>query len=168
MRATVLLEWEPMLDPPGGKTKNKELAYVEHVWPSLTLSEARTLADGSATPSPRAKILIVDDERTIVETLRYNLERVGHMVCAAYDGRQAIAVASRERPNIIVLDVMLPIIDGFSVCAAIRSLMNVPIILLTAKATESDKITGFQVGAADYITKPFVLKDLMDRVLGYV
>lgn len=157
-----------MLDPPTGNTKDKELAYVEHVWPSLSLSEAHTLADDIAYPSPRAKILIVDDERPIVETLRYNLERVGHTVCAAYDGRQAISVAARERPDVIVLDVMLPIIDGFSACAAIRSLMNVPIILLTAKSTEGDKIAGFQVGAADYVTKPFVLKDLMDRVLGYI
>jgi len=157
-----------MLDPPADNAKKKELAYVEQVWPSLSLGEAHSLADDFACPSPKTKILIVDDERSIVETIQYNLERVGHSVCAAYDGRQAIAVAARERPNVIILDVMLPVMDGFSACAAIRSLMDVPIILLTAKGAESDKIAGFHVGASDYITKPFVLKDLMDRVLGYL
>ncbi len=156
-----------MLDPPADNA-NKELAYVEQVWPSLSLTEAHSLADDVASASPKAKILIVDDERSIVETLQYNLERVGHSVCAAYDGRQAVAVAALERPNVIILDVMLPVMDGFSACAAIRSLMDVPILLLTAKGTESDKIAGFRVGASDYITKPFVLKDLMDRVLGYL
>jgi DNA-binding response OmpR family regulator len=159
---------EPEVHPCQRLARQKELAYVEQIWPSLSLWEARTLADAVNPPAQKAKILIVDDERPIVETLRYNLERIGHWVCAAYDGREAIAVAKRERPDVIVLDVMLPIIDGFSACGLIRSLMDVPIILLTAKGTERDKITGFQVGAADYVTKPFVLKELMERVLGYL
>ncbi len=147
----------------------EELVYVEQVWPALSLGEAHTLADDIAIEAPqRRKVLVVDDERPLVETLRYNLERVGHVVCAAYDGREAIAVAQRERPDVILLDIMLPVLDGFSACAAIRSIMDVPIIMLTAKGTENDKIAGFKIGATDYICKPFALNDLMDRIQAWL
>ncbi len=114
--------------------------------------------------STRSKVLVVEDEPVLLETLEYNLARQGHEVLTASDGLQALAVARAERPDVIVLDIMLPSIDGVEVCRILRREMNVPILMLTARAEEVDKIVGLEVGADDYMTKPFSMRELMTRV----
>jgi len=110
------------------------------------------------------KILIVEDEPTLLETLEYNLTRQGYEVHTAADGLTALEVARRERPDVIVLDVMLPGIDGFEVCRILRREMSVPILMLTARVDEVDKVVGLEVGADDYLTKPFSMRELLARV----
>ena len=110
------------------------------------------------------KVLIVEDEAVLRETLQYNLVRQGYQVYTAPDGRSALQVARKERPDLILLDVMLPGLDGLEVCRILRQEMNVPILMLTAKADEIDKIVGLEVGADDYITKPFSMRELLARV----
>ncbi len=110
------------------------------------------------------KVLIVEDEPTLLETLEYNLTRQGYQVSTAADGLTALEVARRERPDLIVLDLMLPGIDGYEVCRILRREMSVPILMLTARADEVDKIVGLEVGADDYLTKPFSMRELMARV----
>jgi DNA-binding response OmpR family regulator len=111
-----------------------------------------------------AKILVVDDETTLVETIRYNLRRDGHNVVTAADGAEALAVARRERPDLVVLDLMLPKLDGYEVCRILRRESTVPVLMLTAKDDEVDKIVGLELGADDYMTKPFNMRELMARV----
>jgi DNA-binding response OmpR family regulator len=110
------------------------------------------------------KVLIVEDEPTLLETLEYNLARQGYQIYSAVDGLTALEVARQERPDVIVLDVMLPGIDGFEVCRILRREMNIPILMLTARADEVDKIVGLEVGADDYLTKPFSMRELLARV----
>ena len=110
------------------------------------------------------KILIVEDEPTLLATLRYNLEREGYAVATAADGEAALTVARSERPQLIVLDVMLPKLDGFEVCRILRRETAVPIIMLTAKTDEVDKVVGLELGADDYVTKPFSMRELLARV----
>ena len=110
------------------------------------------------------KVLVVEDEPTLVETLEYNLTRQGYDVCTAADGLAALEVARRERPDLIVLDIMLPGLDGFEVCRILRREMNVPILMLTAWTDEVDKVVGLEVGADDYLTKPFSMRELLARV----
>lgn len=110
------------------------------------------------------KILVVDDEKPIADILQYNLEEEGFRVLVAYDGEQALRLAFEEHPNLILLDIMLPHIDGFSLCKQIRDKLDVPIIMLTAKETEVDKVLGLELGADDYITKPFSIRELLARV----
>jgi DNA-binding response OmpR family regulator len=110
------------------------------------------------------KILVVDDETAILSTLRYNLERSGYAVCTATDGRSAIAVARREEPDLIVMDIMLPVLDGVEACKEIRKTSSVPIIMLTAKDQEIDKVLALELGADDYVTKPFALYEFLARV----
>ena len=110
------------------------------------------------------KILIVDDEKPIADILKYNLEEEGFQVLVAYDGEQALRLAFQEQPDIILLDIMLPLIDGFSVCKKIRQKMNVPIIMLTAKETEVYKVLWLELGADDYVTKPFSVRELIARI----
>ena len=109
-------------------------------------------------------ILVVDDEKPIVEILKMNLIKSGYRVIEAYDGIEAVNKALSEEPDLILLDVMLPGQDGFSVCKKIRATSSVPIIMLTARDEEVDKILGLELGADDYITKPFSLRELMARV----
>ena len=110
-------------------------------------------------------ILIVDDEQPIVEILMYNLEREGYNTLQAYDGLEGLNLALEKKPDLILLDIMLPKMDGLTVCKRIRhSLPNVPILMLTAKAEEIDKILGLELGADDYITKPFSVRELMARI----
>ena len=110
------------------------------------------------------KVLIVDDEKAIVDILNHNLIREGYDTAQAYDGEQAIQFAETEKPDLILLDVMLPKKDGFSVCKEIRQKSNVPIIMVTAKEDVVDKIIGLELGADDYITKPFSVREVMARV----
>jgi len=110
------------------------------------------------------KVLIVEDELTLLETLEYNLTRQGYGVCTAMDGPAALEVARRERPDVIVLDIMLPGLDGFEVCRILRQEMSVPILMLTARAGEVDKVVGLEIGADDYLTKPFSMRELLARV----
>jgi two-component system OmpR family response regulator len=110
------------------------------------------------------KILVVEDDANLLETLKYNLRKEGYNVAAASDGEQAIASARREKPDLIVLDIMLPKMNGFEVCRILRSEMTAPILMLTARAEETDKIVGLEIGADDYMTKPFSLRELLARV----
>lgn len=110
------------------------------------------------------KILVVDDEKPIVDILRYNLSKEGYSVLEAYDGEQAIKIAFKENPDLILLDIMLPKQDGFSVCKKLREKLVCPIIMLTARGEEVDKVLGLELGADDYITKPFSMRELMARV----
>jgi len=109
-------------------------------------------------------ILIVDDEKPIVDILVYNLEKEGYKTLEANDGLAAIDIALEKRPDLILLDIMLPKMDGLSVCKRIRHSMNVPILMLTAKDEEIDKILGLELGADDYVTKPFSVRELMARI----
>jgi DNA-binding response OmpR family regulator len=110
------------------------------------------------------RILVVDDEPTLVATLRYNLEREGYQVITASDGDVGLTLARSDRPDLIILDLMLPAIDGFEVCRLLRREMTVPILMLTAKADEVDKVVGLELGADDYVTKPFSMRELLARV----
>ncbi len=110
------------------------------------------------------KILIVEDDHNLLDTLKYNLRKEGYEVVIAVDGAEALDVARREKPNLIILDLMLPKISGFEVCRILRKEMIVPILMLTAKADETDKIVGLEIGADDYMTKPFSLRELLARV----
>lgn len=110
------------------------------------------------------RILIVDDERPIVDILKFNLEKEGFATTVAYDGEQAINVALSVKPDLILLDLMLPKIDGFNVCKEIRKHLTCPIIMLTAKEEVVDKIIGLELGADDYMTKPFSIREVIARV----
>jgi DNA-binding response OmpR family regulator len=111
-----------------------------------------------------ATILLVDDEPTLVATLDYNLRRDGHEVIIARDGQAALDHAARSQLDLVVLDVMLPKVDGFEVCRAIRKTSTVPILMLTARDSEVDKVVGLEIGADDYMTKPFSMRELLARV----
>jgi two-component system, OmpR family, alkaline phosphatase synthesis response regulator PhoP len=113
------------------------------------------------------KILVIDDEKDIVELIVYNLEKEGFSVLKAYDGEEALRIVKEQRPDLLILDLMLPKISGLDVCKSIRNnpaTARTPIIMLTAKADEVDKIVGLEMGADDYITKPFSVKELIARV----
>ncbi|MEO8457016.1 MAG: response regulator transcription factor [Chloroflexota bacterium] len=110
------------------------------------------------------KILIVDDEPTLVATLKYNLERENFQVATASDGEAALTEARSMHPDLIVLDLMLPGVSGLEVCRILRKEMRVPILMLTAKDAEIDKVVGLEVGADDYVTKPFGMAELLARV----
>jgi DNA-binding response OmpR family regulator len=110
------------------------------------------------------KVLVVEDEPVILETLAYNLSRQGYEVSQAITGHEAREVARQEQPDLIVLDVMLPGIDGFEVCRILRQDSNVPILMLTARDDVVDKVVGLEVGADDYMTKPFSMRELLARV----
>jgi DNA-binding response OmpR family regulator len=110
------------------------------------------------------KVLVVEDEPSLVDTLEYSLIRQGYEVRTAKDGATALEVARQEQPDLIVLDVMLPSLDGFEVCRILRQEMSVPILMLTARTDEVDKIVGLEVGADDYMTKPFSMRELTARV----
>ena len=109
-------------------------------------------------------ILIVDDEKPIVDILIYNLEKEGYKTIEAYDGETGIEMAFSQKPDLILLDIMLPKVDGLTVCKRIRNSMNIPIIMISAKDEEIDKILGLELGADDYITKPFSVRELVARV----
>ena len=112
-------------------------------------------------------ILVVDDEQSIMELLVFNLQKEGYKTLEAYDGVTAVEMAINEKPDLISLDVMIPKLDGISVCKKIRyalNISNIPILMISAKDTESDKIVGLEMGADDYITKPFQIREVMARI----
>jgi DNA-binding response OmpR family regulator len=110
------------------------------------------------------KILVVEDEPILQETLDYNLKRQGYTVELAGDGQAAIEAARRVRPDLVVLDIMLPKLDGFEVCRILRQDMNMPILMLTARDDEIDRVIGLEMGADDYLTKPFSMREFLARV----
>ena len=114
------------------------------------------------------RILVVDDEKSIVDILRLNLQKEGYTVSEAYDGAEAVEKAlaenSEDRPDLILLDVMLPEMNGFDVCKKIRESSTVPIVMITASEDEVDKVLGLEIGADDYVTKPFSMRELLARV----
>ena len=110
------------------------------------------------------KILVVDDEKTLVKGIKFNLENEGYQVECAYDGAAAVELARNNRFDLLILDVMMPEVDGLDACMRIREFSNVPIIMLTAKSEDADKLMGFECGADDYLTKPFNILELKARV----
>ncbi len=113
---------------------------------------------------PRRRVLLVDDDENIVQLVKMYLERDGYQVTPAYDGQEALEAARHVRPDIVVLDLMLPGVGGLEVCRELRRDTNVPIIMLTARTTETDKLTGLDMGADDYVTKPFSPRELLARM----
>jgi DNA-binding response OmpR family regulator len=111
-----------------------------------------------------ARILVVDDERPLVESIRFALQREGHEVAEASDGLRALELAQSGQFDLVLLDVMLPGMSGFEVCRFLRQVSDVPILLLTARSDETDRVVGLDLGADDYITKPFSMRELMARV----
>jgi DNA-binding response OmpR family regulator len=110
------------------------------------------------------KILVVDDDKNLLEVIRYNLVNESYSVILAENGTQAVEIARQEKPDLIILDVMLPGIDGLEVCRILRKEMSIPILMLSAKIDEIDKVVGLELGADDYIAKPFSVRELMARV----
>ena len=110
------------------------------------------------------KILVVEDEQPIVDLLTYNLEREGYRVSVALDGLQALEQARQFQPDLVLLDLMLPELDGFEVCKALRKESDVPVIMLTARGAEIDRVVGLELGADDYVVKPFSVRELLARV----
>lgn len=110
------------------------------------------------------KILIVDDEKNIVDIIAFNLKKEGYEVIKAMNGQEGVRCAMEMNPDLILLDIMMPIMDGYEACKKIREKKNTPIIMLTARAEEVDKVLGLELGADDYVTKPFGIRELMARV----
>ena len=111
-----------------------------------------------------AAVLVVEDEKNLAEALKFNLERQGYDVTVEHEGSRAIQRISQDPPNLVILDVMLPGLDGFEVCRRVRTHSNVPIMMLTARGEEIDRVLGLEIGADDYMTKPFSLRELQARV----
>ena len=112
----------------------------------------------------KKRILIVDDEKPIIDILDYNLKKEGYETIEANDGKTAIEIAFEQKPDLVLLDLMLPKVDGLTVCKKIRNSLNIPIIMISARTEEIDKILGLELGADDYITKPFSVRELVARV----
>ncbi len=110
------------------------------------------------------KILVVDDEKPIADILQFNLKKEGYDVYSAYDGNEALVMVEEVQPDLILLDIMLPLKDGMEVCREVRKKYDMPIIMLTAKDSEIDKVLGLELGADDYVTKPFSTRELIARV----
>jgi two-component system phosphate regulon response regulator PhoB len=129
-----------------------------------------TLTTVSATPSaltPRSRVLVIEDERALTEVLSYNLQREGYETVVAHDGQEGLRKAQTLLPDLILLDLMLPVLSGLEVCRELKAgerTRDIPIIMLTAKTEETDQVVGFSLGADDYVTKPFGVKALMARI----
>jgi DNA-binding response OmpR family regulator len=115
---------------------------------------------------PDQSVLVIEDEENLVEALRFNLEREGYQVYAAQDGAQGLDAARQANPDLIILDIMLPTLDGFEICRILRRETDVPILILTAKGEEIDRVVGLELGADDYVTKPFSMREILARVRG--
>ena len=122
------------------------------------------MSESGTSAELAARILIVEDEQSLADSVRYNLEREGYAVTVAGDGRRALERFRAESPALVILDLMLPELSGLDVCKAIRAESDVPIIIVTAKDAEADKVTGLELGADDYVTKPFSVRELISRV----
>jgi two-component system response regulator RegX3 len=118
--------------------------------------------------APAARILLVEDESSLVETVRYALDREGFSVEVARDGREALDRFHEAEPDLVILDLMLPAVSGLDVCRRIRDSSTVPIIMVTAKDSEADKVAGLELGADDYVTKPFSVRELVSRVRAHL
>ncbi|HRV33573.1 MAG TPA: response regulator, partial [Anaerovoracaceae bacterium] len=116
------------------------------------------------TDSNAKRILIIEDEASISDIIKFNLTKEGYVVDTAYDGQEGLRKALEGSPALILLDVMLPLMDGFQVCKKVRETSNTPILMLTAKEEEVDKVLGLEMGADDYITKPFGMRELIARI----
>ena len=114
------------------------------------------------------RILVVEDEELLADSVRYNLEREGYVVAVAPDGRRALDRFRAESPSLVILDLMLPEMSGLDVCRQIRQVSTVPIIMVTAKDSEADKVSGLEIGADDYVTKPFSVRELVSRVRAHL
>ena len=136
-----------------GKLKKEELNLVEE-----NSTELNSVEESKKT------ILVVDDEKPIVDILTYNLQKEGYATLEANDGEEAIRIATEQKPDLILLDIMLPKIDGLTVCKKLRHTLNVPILILSAKDEEIDKILGLELGADDYMVKPIDMEELLLRV----
>ncbi len=110
------------------------------------------------------RILIIEDEPTLVETITYNLQREGYDVLSARDGEAGLQAAQAQAPDLVILDLMLPKLNGLDVCRALRRTSSVPVLMLTARSSEADKVAGLDIGADDYVTKPFGMRELLARV----
>lgn len=126
--------------------------------------DARRGDDAGARRGQKPRILLVDDERAIVESLRYALEKEGYDVLEAGEGGEALELARRASPDLVLLDIMLPGMSGFEICRVLRQESSVPILMLTARGDEPDRVVGLDLGADDYITKPFSLREVLARV----
>lgn len=115
---------------------------------------------------PDQSVLVIEDEENLVEALRFNLEREGYQVYSAQDGAQGLDAARQASPDLIILDIMLPTLDGFEICRILRRETDVPILILTAKGEEIDRVVGLELGADDYVTKPFSMREILARVRG--
>lgn len=116
-----------------------------------------------------AKILVVDDEQPIADIIKFNLEKEGYEVVCAFDGEEAVRLAHEEQPDLMLLDLMLPVKDGMDVCRDVRAAgLNMPIIMLTARDSEIDKVLGLEMGADDYVTKPFSTREILARVKAHL
>ena len=113
---------------------------------------------------PEWKVLVVEDEENLLEALKYNLEKESYFVLTAIDGEKGLELARETSPDLIILDIMLPKLDGFEVCRILRREANIPILMLTAKGEEIDRVVGLELGADDYVTKPFSMRELLARV----
>jgi two-component system, OmpR family, response regulator RegX3 len=116
----------------------------------------------------RRRILLVEDEESLAESIRYSLEQEGFTVTLAVDGRKAIERFRSDHPDLVILDLMLPELSGLDVCRLIRQESNVPIVMVTAKDSEADKVAGLELGADDYVTKPFSIRELVSRVRAHL
>jgi two-component system, OmpR family, response regulator RegX3 len=121
-------------------------------------------AASSPTVADAARVLVVEDEESLADSVRYNLEREGYAVSVATDGRRALERFRADPPALVILDLMLPEVSGLDLCRMMRAESDVPIIMVTAKDSEADKVTGLELGADDYVTKPFSMRELVSRV----
>ena len=115
---------------------------------------------------PNESVLVIEDEENLVEALRYNLEREGYQVRACLDGAEGLGYARASKPDLVILDVMLPSLDGLEICRILRRESDIPILFLTARGEEIDKVVGLELGADDYVTKPFSMREMIARVKG--
>ena len=149
---------EPLVHERSQCTQHRQTAAPHH------LHRPEYKLHPMSPPTAAKRILVVEDEEAIRQTLRYNLTREGYVVSEATTGGEALSTARADRPDVIILDVMLPEMSGLEVCRVLRQEMSTPILMLTAKGTELDKVVGLQVGADDYVTKPFSLNELLARI----
>src|ERR1700730_18033485 len=130
-------------------------------------STLTTVAATPTTVTPRTRVLVIEDERGLTEVLSYNLQREGYETVVAHDGQEGLRKAQTLLPDLILLDLMLPVMSGLEVCRELKAgerTRDIPIVMLTAKAEETDQVVGFSLGADDYVTKPFSVKVLVERI----